>query len=139
MRDKKLVLLIGLSLAAVSSLLYGILMPSKAKQGGGPPVGSNPSAVSAASVPLRRHARRSAYQGWGRNPFSREEIPAPGDVPLHLEGIVWDAKSPTAVVNGRLLAVGDEIGGKKVADIRPESVVVTEGTVETELKLGRKR
>lgn len=67
-----------------------------------------------------------------RNPFSeaerkKEEALTSG---LILSGIVWDKNKPKAVINGRIVKVGDVVGGKTVTKIEKDRVIF--------LKEGRK-
>ena len=43
---------------------------------------------------------------------------------LSLTGIIWDKKKPLAVINGKMLGVGDTIKGAKVRKIDKESVLL---------------
>jgi hypothetical protein len=43
---------------------------------------------------------------------------------LLLTGIIWDQKKPLAVINGKMLGVGDIINGAKVRKIHKESVLL---------------
>lgn len=43
---------------------------------------------------------------------------------LSLTGIIWDKKKPIAVINGKMLGVGDIIKGAKVKKIQKESVML---------------
>lgn len=43
---------------------------------------------------------------------------------LSLTGIIWDKKKPIAVINGKMLGVGDTIKGAKVKKIQKESVLL---------------
>ena len=57
---------------------------------------------------------------------------------LVLDGIAWDRKSPRAVVNDRIVAVGDEVGGSTVVEIRKDRVILNNGAADFELRLGRR-
>ena len=41
-----------------------------------------------------------------------------------LTGILWDAKSPLAVIDGEPATVGQDVGGWQVVEIRPDRVVI---------------
>ena len=43
---------------------------------------------------------------------------------LSLTGIIWDKKKPLAVINGKMLGIGDTIKGAKVRKIHKESVLL---------------
>lgn len=138
MRDKRLIALAILGVMALASLIYGILTPSKLKQG------LSSSAVSVVKpnggnslLPKERHAPRSSYESWGRNPFILQE--GVSDKMLVLNGIAWDKKAPQVIINNRILNAGDKIRGSTVVAIQPHSVTLNDGSQNFELKLGRKR
>lgn len=63
--------------------------------------------------------------GFKRDPFSRQsfsELEESQD--LHLSGILWEEANPTAIINGEIVAVGSEINGKKVVEIRKDKVIL---------------
>jgi len=43
---------------------------------------------------------------------------------IEVEGIVWNAKVPCAIINGELYKVGDEVQGGKIIDIDKEGVSI---------------
>ncbi|MBU4304286.1 MAG: hypothetical protein KJ893_01460 [Candidatus Omnitrophica bacterium] len=47
-------------------------------------------------------------------------------VDLSVNGILWDGKIPTAIINSRVVKIGDSIFGKTVVDIEKDKVVVME-------------
>ena len=51
-------------------------------------------------------------------------------VDLKLEGITFNSKSPTAIVNGEVVRIGTEIDNYTVKDIRFDAVIFTEGPDE---------
>ncbi|MCK4408940.1 MAG: hypothetical protein KAW67_02575, partial [Candidatus Eisenbacteria sp.] len=51
--------------------------------------------------------------------------PAPTTLPnMWLSGIIWDAQSPIAMIDGLDLRVGDQIRGARIVEIRIDSVVL---------------
>ncbi len=85
-----------------------------------------------------------APQGWGASPFLIERgqtrvstvlIPVETGQPesYSLNGILWDPQMPTAVVNNRVLGVGDRIGSWKVVRIQKDRVVLSDGHSTQEL------
>ena len=68
-----------------------------------------------------------------RYPFSPSQQKS--DISIKLTGIVWDEKSPAAIINGVLVRKGDMIDGKEVKDITRNSVTVKEGDKEYKLEL----
>lgn len=77
---------------------------------------------------------KSPYANWGRNPFT-VGTPDKTDTKLILEGIVWDDKSPKAIISDEIVGIGDKIAGNTVVDITKESAILTDGTRNFELKL----
>lgn len=75
--------------------------------------------------------------GWKDNPFLIERSAAPtGDLSggvrtpadAVLTGILWDPNRPSAVVNNRVVGVGDSVGPWTVAEIRRDRVILSDGT-----------
>ena len=87
------------------------------------------AALSRAGI---RQKTRSSYADWGRNPFARTQGPRA----LILEGIVWDEKSPKAIINGNIIGIGDNIDSNVVVDIKQDSVMIKGEAGEIELRLG---
>lgn len=76
--------------------------------------------------------------GWVRCPFSgKVYITANGSeyVPLELSGILWDAKTPSALIDGQVVKEGDSVGAYKVMKIQKDTVTLKDSTHEVELKL----
>ncbi len=74
-----------------------------------------------------------------RDPFNQYEI-ITRDISNSgsaLQGIIWDEKSPKAVIDGKIVSTGDRVGGKVVLEILPDRVVLSEGTEKYELRLGK--
>ena len=138
-----------LSLGAVFSLIYGIRTPSKGKR----EISSEPATVrQVKEIPLsegivftERHAKKSSYDFWGRNPFIHEAIlvskekevaePLPK---LTLNGILWQKEKPLAVINGGIVGVGGAIGPLTVVDIKKNYVILNDGTRNFKLSIWKK-
>lgn len=43
---------------------------------------------------------------------------------LHVEGILWDAQQPLAIINGEVRRIGDEVEGFRITDIRTQAIMV---------------
>lgn len=84
--------------------------------------------------PQSRGKRRSDFADWGRNPFIWEGKVTPVS-DLDLSGIIWDKAAPYAIINGMVVRPGDEISGKTIKDIEPNSVVLTDGQNDYILEL----
>ena len=50
--------------------------------------------------------------------------PKPEFPALQLQGIFYRPSKPSAVINGRTLGVGDQLGGVKILAIEPQAVKV---------------
>ncbi len=137
MQDKKLILLVALTVLAVGSFIYGIVTPSKYKR----TTASVQTVSPENSVSLKnlyfgeREKKRSEYVVWSRNPFSIKASPTSTVVSsLILNGISWEEKSPRAVINNRILRVGDQVNGNKVVKIERNFVVLNDGINQFELR-----
>ena len=58
----------------------------------------------------------------------------PGLSSLALQGIFWGTDRPQAIINRRILSVGDTIEGAEVTAISKEGVTLTHGGQQVELK-----
>ncbi len=88
--------------------------------------------------PLKERETAEKRQGWGRDPFtfgmSVEGVESRyGD--LHLNGIVWDAEVPYAVINNEVVKAGDMLGQIKVIEISKDEVILEEDGERFRLKL----
>ena len=54
-----------------------------------------------------------------------------------LEGVTYNASSPTAIINGEVFRIDSEINGMKVKQILPDAVVLTDGRDDHLLKMNR--
>lgn len=79
---------------------------------------------------------KSSYSSWGRNPFTPGDL-ADNSGRLIIKGIVWgDDKADTfAIINDKIVKIGDEIGGKRVVEIKKDKVIINDGQNNFELKL----
>jgi hypothetical protein len=71
---------------------------------------------------------------WGRDPFTFGKTKGAGG-DLVLNGIVWDEQFPSAIINGNVVKVADELDGNRVIEIRKEKVVLDKAGVNYELHL----
>ncbi len=93
-----------------------------------------PQPPSPAVAKQRQEAVTSLEDGsWVRNPFKlgvvarAPVIYAPGRTVLpdmKLEGIVWDKKSPYAIIDGELRTIGDVVSGFVVQNIKQDRVIL---------------
>lgn len=144
MENKKLMALAILAALAIISLIYGIVTPSKVRQRAALASKREAAAAPQTTVePIKvlitedRYPKRGSYSEWGKSPFAAPEVLLEKTMEtLILGGIAWDAVSPKAVINDTIVVVGDEVGGRKVKAIEPESVILIDGENEIRLGLG---
>ncbi|MDP3731698.1 MAG: hypothetical protein Q8R31_01530 [Candidatus Omnitrophota bacterium] len=139
MQNKKLLLLIALSIIAVFSLFYGMFTPSRTERN----LITKDTAIQKTIVTekgiisLTRGAKRSNYSSWGRNPFSISGAPIRRLGALTINGILWDKKNPLAIINEEIVKVGDKIDGNTVVGIKQDRVILNDGSKDTEFLLGQ--
>lgn len=75
---------------------------------------------------------------WGKNPFG------PGVIKRgqtgrsdSLQGILWDSVSPRVMFRGVLLKIGDNIRDYSILDIGKDSIMLSDGKVIYELRVGQ--
>ncbi len=82
-----------------------------------------------------------------RDPFLASKdsniLKAPGEkktpaIPLNLKGILWDKLVPSAIINSKVVKIGDLIFGKTVVDIEKDKVILMENGEIQILKLKSK-
>lgn len=76
---------------------------------------------------------------WGRDPFMPQQAVGAvvKAVNLSLGGILWDEKTPKAIVNEKILIKGDTLYGYTVVEIKPRSVILKTGEKNIELYVFR--
>jgi hypothetical protein len=75
---------------------------------------------------LAAQRERAASLGWERDPFTGGA--AGGSMSgFDLAGILWDAASPIAMINGEMVRAGDQVEGYKVLEITQSSVLLSDG------------
>lgn len=69
---------------------------------------------------------------WGENPFIIEResaaLTSTGPKVPVCSGILWDPQVPSAIMDNRLVSVGDHVGQWKVTEIQKDKVIVTDGS-----------
>ncbi|NQT47149.1 MAG: hypothetical protein HQ593_06740 [Candidatus Omnitrophica bacterium] len=86
------------------------------------------------NINFQKFEDKMAVSEWGKDPFTYRPLAHMGD--LKLGGIVWDEEAPTAIIDGEIVGVGDEIEGNIVVEIQPDKVILNDGTKIVELTLG---
>jgi hypothetical protein len=138
MENKKLLILIILGIAAIFSLIYGIITPSKAERKisqKSDTLISETKDLAGEDIFTNRRAKRSTYTSWGRNPFSLDTGRATTMRDLILNGVLWDENEPAVIINDEILGIGDKIGLYTIVDIQKDKVILNDGTKNCELCL----
>ncbi|MBI2166731.1 MAG: hypothetical protein HYU34_00610 [Candidatus Omnitrophica bacterium] len=138
MRDKKIILLAVLAVAAVISLTYGLKSSSQAREKTDIRLSRESPEVTQefhSLAPLVRPARKDEFASWERNPFMPWGLQGGASSAVTLNGIAWDPKNPKAVINDRIVGVGDEIAGYRIVEIKPASVVLSGEEGNRELRV----
>lgn len=84
------------------------------------------------STPVKRRAKRTRFTSWGRNPFAQK---GSSSAASDLAGILWDDKSPKAIIGGIVVGKGDVVGGNTVVDIQRDRVILNDGARDFEVGL----
>ena len=91
----------------------------------------------APSVPaISTSSTDTSSEGWGDSPFLMERGqhqaggPSSEATPEEylLNGILWDPQAPSAIVNNRVVNMGDQIGPWRVVEIQKDRVILSNGT-----------
>lgn len=100
-----------------------------------PPAAADAAVVAQGSGDSGFFARMEAETKnleWKRDPFTDNSLAALHECPagLCLKGIVWSADNPGAIINDRIVRVGDKIQGEAavaVIEINEKEVVLSDG------------
>ena len=87
------------------------------------------------STILERKAGKSRFAKMERNPFTKTAVQSEVASPVVLQGIIYDPKQPIALVNGETKSIGDEVGGMKILEIEPDSVLFEKDGQEIKMRL----
>lgn len=143
-KNKKLVLLIFLSILAVASLIYGILTPPGGRRSSAEkpfPSGHAPSSTSKDPSLPERTFQRGEHALWGRTPFfpKAADFQTTANAVFVLNGIVWDGHLSQALINDQIVTVGRQVDGSRVVRIEKDRVVLNDGSQDFELRLRDQR
>ncbi len=134
MKRNKIVLLIFLGVAVIVSLTHGIFISSRKNI----PRQSKVELSVDRESPSGTRRGASKFTSWPRNPFVPKLKEAKVEVRIVLNGIVWDAHKPVAMINDKVLAAGESFNDKiTVVQIKPDRVILNNGESDFELKLGQ--
>lgn len=56
---------------------------------------------------------------------------------VKLEGIIWDEKKPMAIINNKVVGVGDDISGAKIIEIKKNEVIFNFDSQTISVRLGK--
>ena len=89
-------------------------------------------------------AEEQAPEGkpWGDSPFLAERggpktvvtgETGPGEELFVLQGILWDPKSPSAILNDHVVSAGEHLGRWQVLEVHKDRVVISDGSNTREI------
>ncbi len=131
---KQLAVLAALVVLFLALVVMSLLKPRAKKAAA--------QAKASVQVPARlpgaaKERAASAYQSWGRDPFSVGNFAVETKRDLVLTGIIWDESKPYCLINGKIYKAGDEVSGVKIFQIKKDSVIIRSGDVTKVIKVGR--
>ncbi len=141
MNNKKLIVLIVLGVLAVLSIIHGLVKSNRetAKLPEKPAASNKNNTVVIEEVTTlsSKPPSKSAYSTWGRNPFALPNERGASLEDLRLEGILSDKNNFTAIINDRVVGIGEIIEGNTVVAIKADRVILNDGQKDFELKLNQ--
>ena len=137
MRNKKVIALVVLSVLAVISIARGIMAPAKHKKAiaAGSAVAAADKNKTHPDAIMERRAKRTSFKAWKRSPFARAGSSSSSS--LALNGIIWNKDRPKAMIGDVIVAKGDTVEGNKVVEIKPKSVILSDGVKTFELNMDK--
>ena len=146
-KKRDLIIAVVLVVFFMLSFVKNIIKPGSRARGASavaeqalPPVDAQAAASSLERV--RQNEKNLSAQeafwekDWGRDPFFVSGSEALSGVGLILSGIVWDEKMPVAMINEKVLKIGDVIEGYRLVMISPSSVtIISSSGKESEVRL----
>ena len=87
-------------------------------------------------VKEEKELNEDASLAWVRCPFcgkfyGEQEVM----VDLAVSGIIWDEVNPQAIINSKILAEGDSVGGFSIEKIEKRRVILSDGNKRIELNI----
>ena len=149
MRQRILVLL-GIAVAVLALYTF-VLRPQPELKGvsaaAAEATGAKTKAVQPAPTATGAAAKPAAATGaltpkvlppetWGADPFVRDWVMVNELANLRLKAITLGGERPYALINDQILQIGDEISGKRVANIESDNVTLEQGGRTFTLLLG---
>jgi hypothetical protein len=94
-------------------------------------------ATSLVQVPSSKGLSDTEELGWSRDPFSGKIYfeRSKSNVRLELKGILWDEKGSRALIGNEIVQEGDKVGQYTILKINKNSIIISDGTKNTELEL----
>ena len=103
-----------------------------------------PSTVNTEATPAvvpsnRTPSEISRFSDWGGNPFEVERHPlrdtssSSNPTRFLVSGILWDPKTPSAIINNQVVNVGDWLGQWRVLEIQKDKIILSDGRTEQAL------
>lgn len=74
---------------------------------------------------------------WKRDPFQIGIVRTGETSYDSLTGIIWDENMPMAIFGERFLRGGDEVSNYKILRVKKEAVILTDGNLIYELRIGQ--
>ena len=142
--DIKVAISIILWVIAAFLIIRGIFGPVRLKradlsQKGGVRVGEPGPAEGTKHYIHPRKSRKSTVNVWGGSPFlplkTEDARVMTESGSIALEGVMWDEKTPRAIINGRVMKVKDRIGANEVVEIKQDRVILNDGKNLIELNI----
>lgn len=141
MINKKVIILIVLSICALFSIIYGLTaaprLRSRSLPGQDELVIREEARIAKEAMKLERVTERTEFAEYKKNPFIPKVKHAEAKRDVILNGILWDKTTPAAIINNEVVGVGDVIEGNTVVGITPNKVILNNGAGDFELTLGR--
>lgn len=145
---KKDIIQIGITGVLLVVLLFFLSHGRKPKKTAGAPLNKNVSTSPAIEVQktsgsefYKKLEEETKSMELKRDPFtftfarSQPDSSAASARELRLSGIVWDHDNPSVIINNKIVAVGQEVDGNKVVDIKENRVILNDGTRNFELRI----
>ena len=133
-KQQKLKIAFPILLAAMAFVWGPIIFGSGSKSKGNNDTSRvNKNMQESLTVPSVVHQKKAktAYAQWGSNPFMLKRAPQA----INIEGIMWDANDPKAIINGNIVGAGETVEGKMIVEIKFNSIIIKgDDGEEVELK-----
>lgn len=126
-------------LIVIMAKSFGGMKGGKTRKKKAPAPAAKTLAAKTAAVPRVSYEKLAAETKkleLKRDPFFRQVVGSPSTVEEpYLSGIVWDSAFPSAIINGKIVGVGEEIVGHIVTDIQKNRVILYNRETGVEVRL----